>query len=61
MIKHFLLFAGLFFSIQVVAQTSIGLGQKTVQIDLPINTVVNQNAMITTVNNHLLEPNQMGK
>jgi hypothetical protein len=61
MINHFLLFAGLFFSIQVAAQTSNGLGQKIVQIDLPINTVVNQNALITTVNNHLLEPNQMGK
>ena len=61
MIKHILLYAGLFFSFQVIAQTSFGLGQKLVQIDLPINTLVNQNALITTVNNLSLEPNQKGK
>jgi len=60
-IKHFLLYAGLFFSEKVIAQAGISIGQKIVQIDLPINTVVNQNSLITSVNNILLEPNQKGK
>lgn len=61
MIKHFLLYAGLFFSFQVIAQTEIGFGHKIVQIELPINTLVNQNSLITTVNNLSLEPKQKGK